>query len=340
MQSFHFIGFALIAGLITVPAGAQSQVTIDGPRLGFVASMDGTVIWPVIGVPGASAFGNPLNFGMDIGSATISPKLDYAIGKDIRDGQMIVLHLTGELGVTPIAGTRLAGTHLGSDVIGISPSGSAAAIYHHDARIIEVVGHLPSAPEVIQQFDISQIPGSGTDMTVTNVTVADDGSIALVKVVDHESAGLWVITLSAVPWRVWADQPSAAAFFPNSHNAIVGDDATQTVFVLMDIARTASSVPLISGSDGIQSLSGISFSDDSRRVFLTDPISGAIAIVDMETRRFMLVSCRCEPTGLYPLKGSSTFRLTEPTGEPLMMLDASRNDPRILMIPPTAAEQQ
>ena len=70
MQSFHFIGFALIAGLMAVPAGAQSQVTIDGPSLGFVASMDGTVIWPVIGVPGASAFGNPLNFGSNEKIAT------------------------------------------------------------------------------------------------------------------------------------------------------------------------------------------------------------------------------------------------------------------------------
>ena len=43
--------------------------------------------------------------------------------------------------------------------------------------------------------------------------------------------------------------------------------------------------------DGLTAFSAVSISEDGRRVFLADPESGNIAVVDMETHRPTLLSC-------------------------------------------------
>ena len=318
---------------------AQSQSVINGPLLGFIPNTDGTVIWPVIGIPGASALGNPLDFGMDLAGTVISPKQDYAIAMRIRDRQIVVVPLAAsELGVMPVAGTHVPGTHPGSSVTSFGPSGTTAAIYDDDSKTVQVIAHLPSAPEIIHEFDASALAGNGS---VSDLTVSDDGGVVLVTFVDCENAGLWVMDPSGASWRVSAERPSAAAFFPNSQDAVIADDATQSAFLLKDITHAATQIPLISAGDGLDSFSSISVSEDSRRVFLADSKSGTVAIVDMETLRPALVACHCHSTGLYSLKGAGVFRLTAPLGDPFMVLDASAVEPRIVVIPPNApaAEQ-
>jgi hypothetical protein len=228
--------------------------------------------------------------------------------------------------------TPVTGAHPGAELIAVSPTGSMAAEYDHVSGTIQVIGALPRSSAVVAEFDTSLIPGRATGLSIS-----DDGTMALMKVVDTGDAGLWVVGSSNGPWRVPLDRPSAAAFFPNRRDAVVTDDATRSAFLMMDIDHAATLVPLLAAADGIEAFSSVSVAEDGRRVFLADAPSGVITTVDVETRTPILMSCQCRPTGLYRLSGNSIFRLTEPSGEPMMVLDASSSDPRISIIPPATS---
>jgi hypothetical protein len=313
-------------GLIAGSLQAQTQA-LTGPLLGFTPDSDGTAIRQIIGIPGASMLGNQLQIAVNIRGVLISPKQDYAIA--IRgDGQFVVIDLrTSAPEIKDIAGIRSV-----VGLMAISPTGSVAAIYADETRTVQIIGHLPDAPVVIQELDASRVPGRGG-----SVAVSDDGAVALVRFDGPDSSSLWALDSSGTSWRVAVDQPSAVAFFPNSSNAVVGDDATQSAFLILDVRRLAARIPLLSRGEHVRAFASASTSEDGRRVFLADAKSGNIAIVDTETLTPVFVHCDCRATGLHRLKGASVFRLTETSRDPMMVLDASEAEPRILVIPPSAS---
>jgi hypothetical protein len=134
--------------------------------------------------------------------------------------------------------------------------------------------------------------------------------------------------------RLPVDQPSAAAFFANRHDAIISSDASQSAAILLDAGQTAIQVPLVPAINGMAGFSSIAASDDGGRVFLEDAQSGNIAIVDVQTRTSVVVPCGCQPTGFYRLKGNSIFGLSEASQQPIRVLDASSTVPRIVFIRP------
>jgi len=95
-------------------------------------------------------------------------------------------------------------------------------------------------------------------------------------------------------YRTELERPSAAAFFPNSHDAIVTDDATRSAFLTMDVVHAATLVPLFFAP--AESFSSVSVAEDSGRVFLADGRSGVITTVDVKTGISLPVSCQCRPT--------------------------------------------
>ena len=169
------------------------------------------------------------------------------------------------------------------------------------------------------------------------MAVSDDGAVALVEFIDDNGVALWAMDASGRSGRISADHPADAVFLPNRRDAIVADDASRTVFLILDAAGAATPLPLMSATDDMEGFSSVAASDDGRQVFVADASSGIVATVDVETRRATVMSCECRPTGLYRLKGSSIFRLTDISREPMMVLDASSSEPRILVIPPSAS---
>jgi hypothetical protein len=133
-----------------------------------------------------------------------------------------------------------------------------------------------------------------------------------------------------------AVHPVAAAFLPNRADAVVTEGGDGGASLVMDVGGSALRVPLIfAGQDA-----GVFFSvlADRDRVFLAEE-SGAIAIVDLDTRRASRVSCECRPTGIHRMKGASVFRLNGVSSEPVMLLDAALSVPRIRVIPPSPGSE-
>jgi len=299
---------------------------LHGPTLGFAPNATGSTIWPVLGIPGAAILGDQLILDTKIFGAIISPKQDYALAVRNADRLPVVINLTGN-GPTVNA---IPGTDFIADLLAISPTGSAAAVYDNDAKTVQVVRGLPNATELIYQFDASALAGQAVQMAVS-----DDATIVLLKSVTDSGVGFWEFDSSGASWRIALDRPSAAAFFVNSHDAVVVDDASQTVFVISDIARTGIQVPLMFSA---ANLAAVTVSADNRQVFAADASTGNVLIADVATRTSATLPCNCRPTGLSHLKGSSMFRLNEPSGEAMGVLDASSGNPRIFVVPPSAAD--
>jgi hypothetical protein len=323
-----FIVAAVAAAAINV--AAQSPV-IQGPILGFISDSGGVRIWPVIGIPGAAMPSDPLQFETDIRGAIISPMQDYAVAVRSSDRQAVVIDITANPPVT----VPVAGVSPGADVIAISPTGAAAAVYDQESNTVQVIGDLPHAPGLVWQFDTSSFPGRGTALSVS-----DDATIVLAKFVDTDSVGLWVLNSSGASWRIPLDAPSTATFFPNRLDAVILDEATHAAFLVVDVGNSATQIPLISAPEGIDRFSAVSTSEDGRRVFLADANSGNIVIVDVESRIYSLVSCQCQPTGLHRLRGPSIFQLNDASSGPVAVLDASSDEGRIRLIPPNTSISQ
>jgi WD40 repeat protein len=204
--------------------------SIAGPLLGFVRDSAGAAIRPVIGIPGAAGVADTLHFDVEIRDAVISPNQDYAMAVRGEDGSVVVINLKTD----PPTLTPVNGSDAKPSVIAISPTGAVAAVYDAASRRVEVIGHLPQAPDVVQEFDLTEISGR-----VTGIAVSDDGSIAFVNFSDS----LWLVSASGLR-PVTLDSPASAAFFPNRHDAIVADDAMHEAYLMMDVDHGGARVPV------------------------------------------------------------------------------------------------
>jgi hypothetical protein len=320
---------ALICGLsISATVEAQSHA-ITGPFLGFIPDSSGAAISPIVGIPGASILADPMGLNLGIRNSVISPKQNYAIALRGQDARATVIDFTANQ-LTDIPGAQTS-----ADLISISPTGSAAALYASATSTVQVITSLPQMPQVVGQFDTSAIPGYAKA-----VSISDDAAFVLMTFVDSGKASVWVLGASGPAWRLPVDSPTAATFLANRRDVIVSDDSTQTTFAVLDIGGAGTQVPVVAGIDGIASVSSLAASEDGARMFLADGTSGNVAIVDLQTGVSSVLQCGCIPSGFFPLKGNSIFRLGNASHDPVMVLDASSAVPRIVVIPPHAPEAQ
>jgi hypothetical protein len=269
--------------------------------------------------------GDRVSLDTEIRGALISPKQDYALAARITDAQLVLIRLSGDAPAT----IAISSVDTAADLLALSPIGSSAAIYNDDAKSIRVIGGLPDSADPISQFDVSDLP-----VAPREIVLSDDGTIVLVKFTTPEGdIRVKGYDSSGATWQLPLDHPSAAMFFANSHDAVVADDATQTVYVVSDVARTAVQVPLVAAVGNLNVFSALAVSADGRQVFVADSTTGTVLMVDVQTRTSTSFDCGCRLTGFARLKGDATFRLNEPSWEPMNVLDASSVNPRIVLTP-------
>src|SRR5206468_12099952 len=128
-----------------------------------------------------------------------------------------------------------------ADLISISPSGSAAAIYDAVTRRVHTLAGLPGKSGQFHTFDASQVFGR-----VSAIAVTDDGALALVRSerVDGEQdqAEFSVIGDAGASWRV-PTEDAAVAFAPGRTDIVVADNLTKSVFLVTDLGRSYTRLP-------------------------------------------------------------------------------------------------
>jgi len=323
----------IIIGLLittySLSASAQQPPTVSGPILGFVKDHQGSGIRPIFGILGASVLGQRLDLPIGLTDIVFSPNQDYAIAVRSEDAQEVIVKLDG---ASPTV-LFTSGSPWDIGLIGISPTGSAAVIYARDPGRLLFISGLPDAPALAYEFDPSTIPGS-----ISTIAVSDDAQFALVVTTDGENQALWLCGANGFTGPLGGSKPSLISFIANGHDAVFADDATHEIVRLQDIDQGRVTSSSIFFDEMARPFAALTASRDGRTVFVAQRSSDTISMVDLELGTLVTVSCGCNPTEFFPLKGKSVFRLNGSTDGPITVLDASSGDTRIVLIPPDPPE--
>jgi hypothetical protein len=283
---------------------------VGGTVLGYVAS-DSEALRPMLGIPGATAWGGPLSDLPQLEPAAVSNRHGYELGVADTGEAVLVTGLAG----TPQA-TKLGAGLEGADRVVLSPTETAAAFYSSATGTISVWTGLPLQP--------SELWTAAGPASIGSLAVSDDGEAVLAATLQ----GLWAISSSGPRFLASADPSVSVAFFTGSDEAVVADPVANEVRLLR--TATGASEPLAGVLDGVVAPTAVAVTGNNRYVVVNASPNGVL-MISMEDRSVQQLACRCAPSELKRLNGTATFRLT---GAPVYVLDGDVSPPRILSIPP------
>ena len=311
----RFFPIVILASLAAV-VEAQPQGTINGPVAGYVFDKATRALRPVLGLPGASLLGSPINWRYRVDQAFIAPKLDSAVGVT-SEGAFRLFRLRDGI-VTELAVSGLAQASPPYSVA-FSPSGSSVALYA--ANRVQLVSGLPDAPVV----------GGSIDVTAAGVpsalAVSDDARALLVS----SNNSIRFFESYADMGKLIDTAPGAlVAFAAASHDAAVAD-AGAGVVLFHDLVGAGASQVIAPPDESGAASSALAFSADGKALFLANAAAQAVTHLDLSAGSRNRIACGCSPTTLARM--GDVFRLTELSGDPLWLLDAPESHPRIVFVP-------
>jgi len=295
--------------MAAVAAVAVRAGDISGPVTGYVFDASARQVRPVLGIPGASTMGQPLELGFDLALAAVAPAQDYLLAGG-SDGQTRLVLLSG--GVTAKSFDTLHGVPAR---VAFSPRGTAVLLVNTDTA--DIYTGLPGAPLLARTLALSRRPGS--------LAVTDDGEVVLAVF-----GGALYLAGTGAEWKEidGAGEVALAAFAPSSRiAAVVSSGGAVALYRTMPDPGDRS---VLAPENSVAAPSSVGFSakgkvlvasGDTRTVTMLDPDGGAP----------VKVPCSCSPTGLIAM--GSLFRLNELSDAPLWLLDSSEDQPRLFFVP-------
>jgi len=306
-------------------AAGQTGTVLSGPTLGLVFDSSQSALRPIRGIPGAASLGDPVNAGFALASATVSPQQGYALALKADDSSVVLVRAGAAVSSAAVTGARPAPA-----LVVFSPAGTAAALYDSGAGRVQILTGLPDAAAVQSDVDISALAGP-----VAALAVDDAGSSLFLAAGPAETVSLYRVAADGTS-QFLASFRSVAALrlSSNGREALLADSAAGAVYIIRDLRGAGRIEMIASGNDGLGTPIAVE-SDSAGRIFVADQ-AGNLTILDRSHGSVLSLPCGCAPTGLFRLSGTATFRLTEPSGAPMWVLDASGADPRVVAIPPAA----
>jgi hypothetical protein len=286
---------------------------VAGPSSGFVFDSSSSALRRILGVPGASVLGDPLQLGFDVASAYIAPGQDSALVV-AADGALHFVRLSAE-GASERSVDGLPGA---AEKIAFSPSGTAAAIYA--AGRTQFLTGLPDAPVVAGSLLLEDGPSA--------MSVSDDGNYLLF------AAGGSIRLLGTTGENrklMDAGEGALVAFASRSHDAAVSDPAGAGLVLFRDLTGAPRQTIVAAPDDTAASPVGLAFSADGRKLFLASAAARSVAVLDLQSGERGAIACSCAPASLVSM--GNLFRLSEAGPEPLWLFDAGAAEPRIVFVP-------
>ena len=280
---------------------------MSGYTLGFVFDARTSALRPLLGIPGAAMLGKPLDAGIGITRAIVSPQQNYALAVT-ASGSMIV-RLSPLRDIPSVS--ALAANIEATDVIALSPNGSRVAIYSAQENSIRIATGLPDAAGWSRARSTSGIPGQLRLLAVSNdgaalvAAFSSDGADSLLRM-DADGAAPVIMTSSHI---------SGLRFAGDSRDLLVTDDVDDTVYLARDVSGSPSPVLLAGAAEGIAGPIAAEFSVDKRLVIVLNGRAGNIVSLDPAGGDRSVFACACVATGLSRLNGNAVFRLNDPSAE-------------------------
>jgi DNA-binding beta-propeller fold protein YncE len=280
---------------------------------GYVFDRSARALRPILGIPGAWLVGDPLDLGLDLASAYVSPRQDSAVVVG-ADGSLHLFSLKSGA----VAGRTCDGLSAVPERVAFSPSGTAVALY--SAGTAQVIAGLPDAPALAGALDVSGAPGW--------LAISDDGALLLFAA----SGSVQLLGMAGENRKLMdAGDGALAAFAAGSHDAAVADPGGAGVVLFRDVAGASTQSVLALPDDGIAAPVGLAFSPDGRKLYLASSAARSVTVLDLATGDRSAIACDCAPAALVPM--GNLFRLNELGTGPLWLLDAGSKGLRIVFVP-------
>jgi hypothetical protein len=315
-QSWKIMGAALIgAGMMWAQQGS-----LAGPVTGIVFDRSARALRPVLGIPGASVFGDPMDLGLGVETAWVAPLQNAAVVAG-TDGALHWFRMdAGKAAEVPFA-VRIAVP----EAVVFSPSGFTAALVRGDT--VQIVKGLPGAPAAAGEVNLQTGRAARPVVRRLALAISDDGSYLLYG----GGGAVRLLSASGENRRLLATGgPALVAFAPGTSDGVVVDTRGAGVVLFRDLTKAGNPETVVGSDERIASAEGVAFSDDGRKLFLSTASGRGVDILDLASGARNAVDCACAPSGL--IRMGSVYRLDEPGAGPLWLLDPAA-EPRIVFVP-------
>jgi hypothetical protein len=320
------LSLVAISSLLMAFSAGSSWSQISGPQLGYVFDQSQGILRPIFGVPGASRLGDPLNLGVSLTLAEISPRQDYALGVT-QGGGTLVLVTFGE-GDQPSSVIPVDAGGTGASHIVLSSEGRSAAVLFPQSQSLQILSGLPERPQVTGAVDL-RLAGFPEASALD-----DEGKLVVLSVAENQGSRVLAYSQETGLQSLGIFGKVSALKLSADRRALVADRETQQVILIRDLLASAQRLVLASKEDGIHDPVAVAFSREETRVFVANAGSGSIASLSLDGGPAVLTFCNCAPAALEKLDGDGVFRLTELSEKPLLMFEAGATENRVLFVPP------
>ncbi|MCE5310519.1 MAG: hypothetical protein LLG20_23010 [Acidobacteriales bacterium] len=347
-------------GVLLLPciwAAQAPDYAVSGPSLGLVAGRTAGTIRPILGIPGAAMWGAPLVVDFATTRTAVAPGGDFAVMVASENFRLARVRATG--GAPEWLPVEAAGS--APDIVSFSPRGRSAVLYYRAAGRMVVLSGLRDQTVQATEVDTSSLPAA-----TKLLAVSEDGSSLLAAIQEGEATAVYFLKtapaetrsrLSATVLDGIEGEPeplptgtsasrltlfgavTALEFAGDSQDALVADASANSIFLMADVGGSAQTVLLGSAREGIADPSWIK-APDNKRVLVANAGTGAITVLYRDGTSPLSIQCGCTITGLNPLGGGAVYRLTEPSSEPLLLLDAGGLEPRLVVVPPEPSQPE
>jgi len=329
MKPFLQLKLILTGVLLTahpLPA-ADSQAQIGAPVLGYVFDPAAKGIRPVLGTPGASIVGDPLDLGVAVAWSVISPRQDFAIVAGADDATVRIVALPPGNFDSQILTTAAT---ISNRII-FSPGGESVGWYQADQAKLQVFTHLPHQPALAYEIDLTGVGGD-----LLSAAISDDGDLALMLTGGQDNPTLWLSYAGTVPAQLPAPAATATMSFRRSSQDAAMATRDGQVYLLQNLSTGPNFLVLAPADDRTSDPVAVQFSPDGQRVYVATR-QGMVAGFGIRSEGATFISCGCKPSGLFPLHSRMLIRLNEISDGPLMLLDTANPEPRIWFVPAAIA---
>jgi hypothetical protein len=313
----------LLCAAAVVALDAQTA-PLGGPSLGFIFDARQQALRPVLGIPGAAVFGDPLSAPSPVVSATVSLRQNAAV---VNDGawKAITLSPSG-VGNTVVLPDGLPA----SARVAVSETGTSAAFYDSANSALTVVTGITASSMAANPVSIASLPGA-----ITRFAVGDDGSLLLSSTLSSGGEALFWIGPDGSTLQLAAIQKTASILLWNSSaSALVADRAGNQIWGIQNPGANAALTLLASDTDGVSGPSGAALSRDGKQLWIANAGNQNVLGIDLGTRASLSLACGFELTTLLPMADGLSFRLNHPGKGPVWILDtAPGSGPRVVFIP-------
>ncbi len=305
-----------LATFISVLGIVHAQARIGAPVMGYAYDPAIQNFRPLSGFPGAALIDSPADPSVAASQVAVAPQQDFIIYTAAADGSVQV--------ETPakLETRSLAGAQNNPARIVFSPAGTAVGLFQQDSPRIQIFTNMPQEPVLAREVSLAGVSGD-----VTAAAISDDGELALLL-----AGGMaWLSVGGSDPAPLGLPAGAAVvAFRAGSHEAafVTGDGQ---VALAPDPAAGPDARTLGAADDATADPVAVRYSADGGTVYVVTR-GGTVASFD-GTGRTGTISCGCSPSGLFPLRTPTLFRLNEISDSPLMLIDTAGAQLRTWFVP-------